>query len=219
MRLKLVLLAISISLIGHVCCYAASPGSDSRLVTTDKISLNFTSTTPKGDEIRLLYQTAMYNNREVNFARTFTITVIAHDKNMTLLGGENLEMDETYKKVIKERDGGARFMIELLYPLKKNFYSRMEVLQGFTNPTGITEIQVLKYPLYSNVGGKISDIKSGVLVNAQSVCRITALKITILQILSGDLNNTPFQHMECTEVTPQALVSGAHGEISAIRVK
>jgi hypothetical protein len=219
MKLKVFALVIAISLIGQIDCPVAFSDAVSVSMVPGKINWKLETTTPKRDVIRLNYEAVAIKEKESGLGRTFKITVFCHDKNMTLLGGENFEISETFKNFIQERDADAHFMIELLYPTGKNFYSRMEVLQGVSKPGEITKIQVLKYPVYSNVGDKISDIRNGVLIKAESICHMMAPKITLLNILNGDLDNTSIRRVECMEVNPQAIVFGAQGEISTVKAK
>jgi hypothetical protein len=219
MKLKVFAMLIAMTLIGQIDCRVVFSDASSFSMTPGKIKWNLETATPKKDVIWLNYEAVALKEKESGLGRTFRITVFCHDQNMTLLGSENLGGSETFRNFIRERDAEAQFMIELLYPTGKNFYSRLEVLQGVTKPGEITKIQVLKFPVYSNVGEKISDMRNGVLINAKSICHMLAPKITLLNILSGDFDNTSFHRMECMEVNPQAVVFGAKGEISTVRAK
>jgi hypothetical protein len=219
MKLKAVIMLIIISLSGQINCPWACADTIYTDFKTGVVGYTLITTTPRGDEIRMKYQATLKSENKMQ--RTFDISVITHHKNATLLGEnrDQFELNKNFRDFFKDRDADASFMIELLYPTGRNVYSRREVMQGFTRPTGLTKIQVLKYPVYSNVGNAISSIKSGVLIKAESVCYVTMPNMTIYHLLSGDYDQTLFRSTECMEVNPTNVVFNPNGEISTIRGK
>jgi hypothetical protein len=217
MKFNIFILFIVIILAGQIhnhWAYADTIYTDAR---PGSLGYTLETMTSKGDKITMKYQATL--NSEKKIERSFKITIITRDEKMSLMEGAHLEISETFKNFFNDRDAEASFMIELLYLVRNKFYSRREVLQGVTRPAGLTKIQVLKYPVYSNVGNRISDINSGVLINADSVCHLTTPNITVLQILNGDFDQINFRCTECVDVNPQAIVLGAKGEILTLKGK
>jgi hypothetical protein len=217
MKSNVFILLIVIALAGQIndhWAYADTIYTDGR---PGSLGYTWETSTSRGDKITMKYQATL--NSEKKIERSFKITIIAHDEKMSLMEGAHLQLSDSFRNFFTDRDTEAYFMIELLYPTGNKFYSRREVIQGFTRPAGLTKIQVLKRPVYSNVGNRISDINNGVLINADSVCHMTTPNITVLQILNGDFDQIHFRRTECVDVNPQAIILGAKGEISTLKGK